>query len=154
MTIEFFVDTKDAGSPFPHYREQCVGSCHAIMGTRADWREKLEKCQRELGFQYVRFHGLLNDEMSVCKKDASGSLSYSFFNIDSIFDFLLKIGMKPFIELSFMPEALASGTANCFHYKANITPPGRLCAVGSAGQGADPAPTEAVWIGRSAQLVF
>jgi xylan 1,4-beta-xylosidase len=123
MTIEFFVDTRDTGSPFPHYWEQCVGSCHAIMGTRADWREQLEKCHLELGFQYVRFHGLLNDEMSVCKKDASGSLRYSFFNIDSIFDFLLEIGMKPFIELSFMPAALASGTATCFHYKANITPP-------------------------------
>ena len=123
MTTEFIVDTKDAGSAFPHYWEQCVGSCHAIMGTRADWRAQLEKCHRELGFQYVRFHGLLNDEMSVCKKDPTGSLHYSFFNIDSIFDFLLEIGMKPFIELGFMPDALASGTATCFHYKANITPP-------------------------------
>ena len=123
MPIEFFVDTKDAGTPFPHYWEKCVCSCHAIMGTRADWRDQLEKCHHELGFQYVRFHGLLNDEMSVCKKDASGSLYYSFFNIDSIFDFLLKIGMKPFIELSFMPAALASGAATVFHYKANITPP-------------------------------
>jgi xylan 1,4-beta-xylosidase len=123
MTVEFLVDTTLAGKPFPHYWELCVGSCHAVMGTRQDWRDQLEKCHCELGFQYVRFHGLLNDEMSVCTKDHTGNLCYSFFNIDSIFDFLLKIGMKPFIELSFMPEALASGTATCFHYKANITPP-------------------------------
>jgi xylan 1,4-beta-xylosidase len=31
--------------------------------------------------------------------------------------------MKPFIELGFMPHALASGTTTCFHYKANVTPP-------------------------------
>lgn len=123
MTIEFFVDTTLPGKPFPHYWEQCVGSCHAVMGLRQDWRDQLDKCHRELGFQYVRFHGLLNDEMSLCTKDAAGNLRYSFFNIDSIFDFLLKIGMKPFIELSFMPAVLASGTATCFHYKANITPP-------------------------------
>jgi xylan 1,4-beta-xylosidase len=123
MTIDFWVDAKVESSPFPHYWEQCVGSCHAVMGLRQDWREQLEKCHRELGFQYVRFHGLLNDEMSVCIKDADGTLRTSFFNIDSIFDFLIKIGMKPFIELGFMPEALASGTATCFHYKANITPP-------------------------------
>ncbi len=123
MPVEFFVDTKDAGSAFPHYWEQCVGSCHASMGTRADWRTQLEKCHRDLGFQYVRFHGLLNDEMSVCQKDPAGSLYYSFINIDSIFDFLLEIGMKPFIELSFMPAALASGSATVFHYHANITPP-------------------------------
>jgi xylan 1,4-beta-xylosidase len=93
------------------------------MGLRQDWRAQLAKVHQELGFQYVRFHGLLNDELSVCNKDSDGNLRYSFFNIDSIFDFLLSIGMKPFIELGFMPEALASGPATCFHYKANITPP-------------------------------
>ena len=123
MAIAFSIDAKSAGKPFAHYWELCVGSCHASMGLRSDWREQLEKVHSELGFQFVRFHGLLNDEMSVCKKGADGNLRYSFFNIDSIFDFLLKIGMKPFIELGFMPEALASGMATCFHYKANVTPP-------------------------------
>jgi xylan 1,4-beta-xylosidase len=31
--------------------------------------------------------------------------------------------MRPFVELSFMPEALASGYKTVFHYKGNITPP-------------------------------
>lgn len=123
MTVEFSLDLSSKGTPFPHYWEHCVGSCHAIMGTRQDWREQLEKSHHELGFQFIRFHGLLNDEMSVVNKDRSGNLSYSFFNIDSVFDFLLSIGMKPFIELGFMPEALASGSTTCFHYKGNITPP-------------------------------
>jgi xylan 1,4-beta-xylosidase len=48
---------------------------------------------------------------------------YSFFNADAIWDYLLSIGMRPFIELSFMPEALASGKTTVFHYKANVTPP-------------------------------
>lgn len=123
MTIDFSVALKSRGTPFAHYWEHCVGSCHAIMGTRQDWREQLKKSHSELGFQFVRFHGLLNDEMSVVNKDRDGNLSYSFFNIDSVFDFLISIGMKPFIELGFMPEALASGTTTCFHYKGNITPP-------------------------------
>ena len=128
--VDFIVDGTGKTTPFPHYWEHCVGSCHASMGLRSDWRAQLEKCHRELGFQYVRFHGLLNDEMSVCVKDvnpflkdAPATLRYSFFNIDSIFDFLLSISMKPFIELGFMPEALASGTTTCFHYKGNVTPP-------------------------------
>ncbi len=127
--IRFSVDPSAQGSSFPHYWEHSVGSCHAVMGLRADWRAQLEKCQRELGFRYVRFHGLLDDAMSVCVREspsdrqAESRLRYSFFNIDSIFDFLLSIGMKPFIELSFMPSALASGTSTCFHYKANVTPP-------------------------------
>lgn len=118
----FVVDLKSERIDFPHYFEQCVGSCHAATGLREDWRIQLRKCKEELGFKYVRFHGLLNDDMSVCTKN-QGNTVYSFFNIDSIFDFLLSIGMKPFIELSFMPEALASGTTTCFHYKGNVTPP-------------------------------
>ena len=50
-------------------------------------------------------------------------LLYSFFNADQIWDFLLSIGMKPFVELSFMPTTLASGDTVVFHYRANVTPP-------------------------------
>lgn len=102
---------------------KCVGSCHAATALREDWRRQLKTCREEFGFEYVRFHGLLDDDMSVCLRNEDGSIQYSFFNIDSIIDFLLDIGMKPFIELSFMPSALASGSKTVFHYLGNITPP-------------------------------
>lgn len=102
---------------------KCIGSCHAATALREDWRKQLKKCREELGFEYMRCHGWLNDDMSVCFRNEEGKLWFSFFNIDSIIDFLLEIGMKPFIELSFMPEALASGSKTVFHYKGNITPP-------------------------------
>jgi xylan 1,4-beta-xylosidase len=105
------------------YWTKCVGSCHAATVLRADWREQLKICREKLCFEYVRFHGLLDDDMSVCIRKDDGLIEYSFFNIDSIFDFLLEIGMKPFIELSFMPSALASGSRTVFHYAGNITPP-------------------------------
>jgi len=105
------------------YWTKCIGSCHAATALREDWRRQLKICREEFGFEYVRFHGLLDDDMSVCLRKDDGTLEYSFFNIDSIFDFLLEIGMKPFIELSFMPELLASGTKTVFHYRGNITPP-------------------------------
>jgi len=37
-----------------------------------------------------------------------GEDQISFFNIDRIFDFLLSIGMKPFVELGFMWWNVAS----------------------------------------------
>jgi len=62
--------------------------------------------------------------MSVAYKPMfSSEIVLSFTNIDKIFDFLLSINMKPFIELGFMPECLASGTNTVFHYKGNTTPP-------------------------------
>ena len=50
-------------------------------------------------------------------------LLYSFFNADRIIDFLLSIGMRPFVELSFMPETFASGHTTVFSYRGNVTPP-------------------------------
>ncbi len=49
--------------------------------------------------------------------------SYSFTKIDRLYDYILSIGMYPYVELSFMPELLASGTATWLHYKGNVTPP-------------------------------
>ncbi len=115
-----------AGKPqgkVTRYWTKCVGSCHAATALREDWRNHLRQCREEFGFEYVRFHGLLDDDMSVCLRNEKGEIEYSFFNMDSIFDFLLGIGMKPFIELSFMPKVLASGTNTVFHYLGNITPP-------------------------------
>jgi len=122
MSATFTVELNQPTTPFPHYWEYCVGSCHAPLGLREDWRRQLRQCHDELGFRYVRFHGLLCDDMSVCTAH-DGGLVYSFFNVDSISDFLLSIGMKPFVELSFMPSALASGTQTIFHYQGNVTPP-------------------------------
>ncbi len=115
------------------YWTRCIGSCHAATALREDWRKQLKICKDEFDFEFVRFHGIFDDDMSTCLRDSEGKLEYSFFNVDSIFDFLLSIGMKPFIEMSYMPEALASGPDTVFHYKGNITPPkdydewGALC---------------------------
>lgn len=112
----------DKAAPFPHFWEHTVGSARAVIALRADWQEQLRRCREELGFRHVRFHGLLCDDMGTLVLHQNRYL-YSFFNTDRIWDYLLSIGMKPFIELSFMPEALASGTTTVFHYKANVTPP-------------------------------
>jgi xylan 1,4-beta-xylosidase len=107
---------------FEHYWEHTVGSGHAPLALREDWQAQMRRCHDELGFQHVRFHALLSDELGtlVCQ---DGQLLYSFFNADRIIDFLLSTGMRPFVELSFMPEALASGHTTVFRYRANVTPP-------------------------------
>ena len=98
------------------------GSGHATLGLRADWQAQLKRAHQDLGMKHVRFHGLLSDDMGTLISEGEEFL-YSFFNADQIFDFLLSIGMKPFVELSFMPSALASGDQTVFHYRANVTPP-------------------------------
>jgi xylan 1,4-beta-xylosidase len=120
--IQFQCDLSGPATAFPHFWEHTVGSDHAPMALRADWQAQLRRCHDELGFRYVRFHGLLSDDMGtlICHKE---QFLYSFFNVDQIWDFLGAIGMKPFIELSFMPATLASGDQTVFRYRGNITPP-------------------------------
>ncbi len=122
MTVTFSCDLSAAPAPLTHAWEHTVGSGHALLALRADWQDQLRRCHEELGFRHVRFHGLLDDDMGtvICHQD---KLLYSFFNTDRIWDFLLSIGMRPFVELGFMPEALASGHDTVFHYRGNITPP-------------------------------
>lgn len=126
--MDYIINCQETGSDFPHYWELCVGSCHAYTALREDYRKQLKRAHDELGFKYVRFHGIFNDDMCVCvqKKTHKGEplgIVYNFANVDNIFDFLISIGMKPFVEIGFMPECLASGEKTCFHYKGNITPP-------------------------------
>lgn len=118
----FICKISHAGTPFPHFWEHTVGSDHAPIALRADWQRQLRRSHDEIGFRYVRFHGLLSDDMGtvICHGE---DFLYSFFNIDQIFDFLLSIGMRPFVELSFMPTALASGDTTVFRYAGNVTPP-------------------------------
>ena len=102
-----------------------MGSCHAPLALRADWQAQLRQCHQDAGFRYVRFHGLLSDDVGTFVQYHERLID-SFFNADQIFDFLLSIGMKPFVELSFMPRALASGTTTVFRYRGNVTPPADL----------------------------
>jgi xylan 1,4-beta-xylosidase len=122
MSATFSGDLGGAATPLPHFWEHTVGSGHATLTLRADWQAQMRRAHDELGMKHVRFHGILNDDMGtlICQSD---ELIYSFFNADSIMDFLLSIGMKPFVELSFMPSTLSSGDQIVFHYRANVTPP-------------------------------
>ena len=118
----FTCDLSAPASPLPHVWEHTVGSDHASMALRADWQAQLERAHDELGFRHVRFHGILDDDVGtlLCEQER---LVYSFFNSDQIFDFLTRIGMKPFVELSFMPSTLSSGSTTVFKYRGNVTPP-------------------------------
>jgi xylan 1,4-beta-xylosidase len=103
--------------------KECVGAGRANEGLRADWQQQLAYVRKECGFKYIRMHGLLTDDMAVYKEGKDGSPEINFMYIDALFDFLHSIGMKPFVELGFMPGALASGNKTIFWWRGNVTPP-------------------------------
>lgn len=114
--------SKTAGKLNTMFNE-CVGAGRANEGLRADWQQQLSYVRKECGFRYIRMHGLLTDDMAVYTEDGKGNPVYNYMYIDVLFDFLQSIGMKPFVELGFMPSALASGPKTIFWWRGNVTPP-------------------------------
>jgi len=117
------IDVKQEQGAFNRNYNFCVGAGRANEGLRADWQHQLREVKRTCGFRYLRFHGLLSDDMGVYFEDKAGNPIYNWQYIDQLFDFLLSINVKPFVELSFMPQALASGKQTIFWWKANVTGP-------------------------------
>lgn len=106
-----------------HYWSVLTTAGRAAEGLRAAWREQLRFVQERVGFSYIRFHGLFHDEMMIYRENEDGSPGYNWTYLDDLFDFLLSIGLRPFVELGFTPEALASGEETVFFWQGNITPP-------------------------------
>jgi xylan 1,4-beta-xylosidase len=115
------IDTTRTIGPLPHYWEKCAGSDRTVVGLREQWRQDLIRCQRETGMQSVRCHGLFNDEMGI----APGPGNFNFLYVDQIYDFMLDHGVRPFVELSFMPQSFATSANTIFFYRGNISPPRR-----------------------------
>lgn len=103
--------------------KECIGAGRANEGLRADWQQQLAYVKKECDFKYIRMHGLLTDDMGVYKEDRNGNPEYNYQYVDVLFDYLESIGMKPFVELGFMPSALASSSKTIFWWRGNVTPP-------------------------------
>lgn len=117
------IDINHIKGQLPKSINLCIGAGRANEGLRADWQRQLKIAHDECGFKYIRFHGLLSDDMGVYSEDKNGKSIYNWQYIDELFDFLQSIQMKPFVEVGFMPGWLASGSQTIFWWKGNVTPP-------------------------------
>jgi xylan 1,4-beta-xylosidase len=105
---------------------ECIGTGRLSLALRKDYLDSLALVQKEIGFRYIRGHGLLHDDIGIFREyewEGETHVLYNFTYIDQIFDAFLDLGLKPFVEIGFMPGALASSTETVFWWKGNVTPP-------------------------------
>ena len=89
-----------------------------------DLARAFEIVRDELGVERVRAHGLLHDSLGVVTDDGRGGVRYDFERMDAALDRLLATGLRPIVELSFMPAALAADPdVSVFDYVGIISPP-------------------------------
>ncbi|QDO94291.1 glycoside hydrolase [Formosa sediminum] len=116
------INVNNDGEKFDHYWSKMVGAGRANEALRAGWLEQMQQVQETCGFEYVRFHGLFHDDMFPVIEER-GKLVYNWQYIDDVFDRLLDMNVKPFVELAFFPTPLAAkDSKTVFWWKANITP--------------------------------
>jgi xylan 1,4-beta-xylosidase len=143
------VNVNQVRGPHDKFFRHSVGSGYAALGLRQTWQEHLKTVREECGFEYVRFHGIFHDNMRVFDyligntsliydwkirqdREWRGDTAeitgnkvpvYNFMYIDILYDAILDAGMKPFVELGFMPQALASGESSVFWWRGLTSPP-------------------------------
>jgi xylan 1,4-beta-xylosidase len=116
-------DFNQVKGPKSEVFNNCTSAGRAFEGLRSEWQRQLQEAVNDIGFKYIRFHGLLGDEMGVYTVNDKGEEVYNFQYVDMLFDDLLKIGIKPFVEFCFMPDALKSTDKLGHWYKCNVSPP-------------------------------
>ena len=123
QTRNIQLDVQQVDGKLNTFFNTSIGAGRANEGLRADWQQQLAQVKKDAGFRYIRMHGLLTDDMAVYRINAQGQAQYNFQYVDALYDYILSIGMKPFVELGFMPNALASGDKTIFWWRGNVTPP-------------------------------
>ncbi|MBS4209411.1 helix-turn-helix domain-containing protein [Bacillus sp. FJAT-50079] len=117
------VDIDKHSQPYEPYWQVLTTAGRAAEGLRADWQEQFIMLKEELDFQYIRFHGIFNDEMMVYQESPEGKSIYNWNYVDKLYDFLIKTKTHPFVELGFMPSSLRRSDETIFWWKGNIAPP-------------------------------
>ena len=134
--MEFLIRKDTPAVPHKRHWQFCVGSGHALLALRTDYTRQLKFIHDNLGIERVRFHGIFNDDMRTCNDlgdlfDVEGAGRFREYNFNACgvaYDNVLDAGMKPFVELSFMPRHLMSmdetrEKEGGFYYKPLIVPP-------------------------------
>lgn len=120
------VNVPVSGTPFKNNVNYCVGTGRMGLALQNEYIEHLKMVQETLHFRYIRGHGLFCDDVGIyreCEMDGKTSTFYNFTYLDRIMDTYMENGIRPFLELGFMPEKLKTGEQTVFYWKGNVTPP-------------------------------
>lgn len=115
-----------ANIPFHNNAMYCIGTGRMGLALQKAYHDQLKYVQEEIGFSHIRGHGLFSDDMAiyqVYEEDHTEKTEYNFTYLDMVMDDYKSLGLKPFLELGFMPKRLASGSQTVFYWQGNVTPP-------------------------------
>ena len=110
------VDATGPQTPWNRFYEGAVATDHANTILSSAYGRNaaaaLQKGHDQAGFRYARFHGILNRDIGVYPATApvlaTDTPAYDWTRFDMVYDAVMTAGMRPIVEISFTPPALAS----------------------------------------------
>lgn len=115
-----------SGTQFKNNATYCVGTGRMGLALQKEYIDHLQMVQESIRFRYIRGHGLFCDDVGIYREDEIDGKTTPFYNftyLDRILDSYLEYGIRPFLELGFMPGKLKTGEQTIFYWKGNVTPP-------------------------------
>lgn len=122
QTRSITVDLNAPRTSRNHMARHSVGSDYPGTLIRDESLDQLKIVREELGFRYIRFHDIFHDDLGTYR-EVDGQPVYDWSRIDHLYDRLLAIGIKPFIELGFTPHAMRTSDQTLFYWKGNTSHP-------------------------------
>jgi xylan 1,4-beta-xylosidase len=119
---DIVIDIGEQSKPRDRMAQLSIGSDHPGTLIRNDSLAQLRTVQKELRFRYIRFHNIFADELGTYR-EVNGKPVYDWTRIDYLYDQLLGMGLKPFVELGFTPDAMKTSDQTIFYWKGNTSHP-------------------------------
>jgi xylan 1,4-beta-xylosidase len=116
------LDLAAAKAPVDRFFDFSIGSDYPGTLVRDDSQAHLKTAVDELGFRYIRFHGIFHDVLGTVKV-VDGKTVYDWTRIDALYDQLKAKRLRPFVELGFTPNALKTSDQTLFYWKGNTSHP-------------------------------
>lgn len=139
---------RESKEKFKNNADYCIGTGRMGLALHKEYYEQLKLVQDEIGFKFIRGHGLFCDDMAIYQEyiDTTGlkkydefpgykeykqyieengkkESEYNFTYLDRVIDSYFELNIRPFLELGFMPKKIASAENTVFYWKGNVTPP-------------------------------
>ncbi len=108
------VNARRKGAPLRLPHNRALGAGYASDLLLEPIRNALRRAVKEVGCQYIAFHGILNSAMNLYQTDPDGNLRLNFNYADMVLDFILSTGAAPWMGLDYTPPELVKGEKNFF----------------------------------------
>ena len=130
MTEKRIIVEEGRQVPFRNLTSVCVGTGRLDLALHAEYQAQLRQVQEACRFRFIRGHGLFSDQMGIYQErvDERGEkhVEYCFTYLDRVMDAYLQCGLKPFLELGFMPARLTDSPNTLFYWNAHTAPPRKM----------------------------